>query len=125
MTTTISTKKRTERESFLLYSQITANVYTHGKDDNNKLSGDWQPLKLYYDEKLHDEFFDYDKSQRFYEEKIGFDAAIYRNKDTGEIIVAFRGTEFTRLDNDVQESARILNQQTNLNQYGIIVCRLG
>ncbi len=110
MGNTIST--RTEQEEFLLYSQLSAAVYNKpsGQVTNTITESGWQMINFENDPNKQPLYYYEDPNS-------GFDAAIYYNLNNNEVFVVFRGTEFRGNDGDVAESARILNNKTNLTQF--------
>jgi len=102
----------TKNQDLLLYLQICADAYGENLAEKNKLDFSWQKLKLVFNNVVSEkEYYGFD-------EKNGFDAAIYYNERTNEVIVGIRGTEALSNDGDVSESANILNHSDKLTQFG-------
>ena len=101
-----------ESETLLLYLQICADTYGESKPNNcdNVIDNNWQKLNLVIDGTVSGEYYYGFGAQN------GFDAAIYYNSSTQEVIIGIRGTEPFANDGDVEESAKILNKISALSQ---------
>ena len=107
----------TENQDLLLYLQICADSYGESKPQNcdNTFNSDWQRLNLVINGVVSgQDYYGFDLLN-------GFDAAIYYNEETNKVIVGIRGTEALANDGDVSESANILNQITELTQFGELI----
>ena len=105
------TMSNNENEKLKLYTQICADTYGEDLSHNkNSLDSSWSKVffvvngvvteKLYYGD----------------DNKNGFDAAIYYNETTNEVIIGIRGTEALANDGDLLESAKILQQIQTLKE---------
>lgn len=112
----VTTAVLTQEDNLSLYLQICADAYGENLAKENPISNsDWEKLNLVIDGKVSDEYY-YDFNKIF-DENNGFDAAIYYNSKTNEVIIGIRGTELTANDGDVSESATILNCISDLTQF--------
>lgn len=100
-------------ENISSYLDICADSYNNNSENQNHLSSGWQRLNIYgsnSDEEtnINDYYYQSDTN--------GFDAAIYYNIYTKELVIGIRGTEPFAFDGDVSDSIKILSKNENIDE---------